>query len=93
MAVTRTKNTIHLSALNDSVSDNVIIKGFMWHGGVTAGDECKIVEGSDGSGNELFHAKLDVANGTVNAGFNGGIAASGFKLTVLGSGEVLIYIA
>lgn len=92
MAVTRTANTIHMTASSDSVAMQLNIVGILWAGCTTAAHICEIKD-KGGTGNILFKA-----TGTGNGASVSIVPCKimtdplGVSITDLDSGYVTLYV-
>lgn len=92
MAVTKTKQTIHMTAQSDAVAYPLKIAAIIWAGCTTAGHICEIKDDA-GSGNILFKA-TGTANGSTVVATDLCIqtADTGISITDLDSGYVTLYL-
>jgi hypothetical protein len=91
MAVTRAGGgrVITLGALNDSVSEDLIIQGVSYHDNTGAGTAV-LSEGEDGSGNSLFCLSAPNVGTTETVMLTKPVhAKGGVRLTTLSGGGIL----
>lgn len=86
MAVTRTTNTIHMTALNDAVDEKLIIKGIIV-ANATAATATTLLEKYDGTGNTIM--SITPAIGGVYQIMPMCVHSSGIKLTALAAGATV----
>lgn len=79
-----------LNAVGDEYTQPVEIRGVLWEGASTAGDTCELRERASG---RLLFAGRAVGAQTWQGVVLPLTAPSGFTLTQLSSGRVLVYVA
>lgn len=90
MAVTRTKNTIHMTANNDAVAGQFKILSIVYSG-TTAGNTITIEDGYTAEGEILFKGVLSVNNETLQISGPAFTSPTGFKVTSMPTGFVTVY--
>ena len=81
---------IVLAVVNDEFVLPAQIRAVVWEGATTAGDTCEV---RDRSSNSLLFKGRAVGTQTWEGMVLGMSAPSGFRLTQLSSGRVLVYLA
>lgn len=89
MAVTRTKNTIHMTAANDAVAGQFKILSITYVG-TTAGNAITIEDGYAGGGGVLFKGTLSANNETLQISGPVFTSPTGFKVTAMTTGYVTV---
>lgn len=98
MAVTSVQGAIHCTAANDVFSENCLIVGFFYAEGTAAAHTCEIqARKSTGSNNGIiFKGSMSGNGATAGVMLPGGAAIRcryGFKVTIMSSGYVTVYVA
>lgn len=99
MAVTSVQGVVHCTAVNDVFSKNCLIVGFLYAEGTAAAHTCEIQQRKVTTGSVngiIFKASMTGDGATAGITLPCGTSIScphGFKVSILSSGYVSVYLA